>query len=745
MKLPQFKLPAMNLRGRRFVIQFAASFVFLGLLIGHAAGLYDVKILSRLDAVIYDYKLGLDMVAAMDDRVVIVDIDEKSLQEVGRWPWPRDKTARLTENLTQQYGVASIGYDIVFAEPDQSSGLPVLERIASEELAGEKGFAALLEQLRPRLDYDATLAAALGSGPTVLGYYFDFSPGAATTNADGLPPALFDCAELHRLGIRPMTGAAYSANLPRLQASAATAGFFNMVADFDGVARRMPLLIEHGGKCYGSLALLTTQQAMGAGVPTVRPADGLHPPVLDLDGLVVAMDAQARVMVPYRALGSFEYVSAADVLAGRADAAKLEGRAVLIGSSAPGIMDLRVTPISKVYPGVEIHANLISGILDGAIKWAPMSVYWIEIAVVLLVGLAMAALLPLAAPLRASLATLAVALALLAGAFASWHYWNLHLPVATSLVAVLGLFVINMSYGFFVEARSKAQITRLFGQYVPHELVDEMAKDPERYSLRGESRVMTVLFTDIVGFTSISEKLEASELAAMLNAYLSHMTRLVQDNRGTIDKYIGDAVMAFWGAPMSDDRHARDAVLTAMAMQSTLADLNPTLEAHGWPPVRVGVGVNTGRMSVGNMGSEFRMAYTVMADAVNLSSRLEGLTRQYGVGVLVGEDTKAECPDIAFVAIDRVRVKGKLQPVSIYEPLGVADTVTKERLDEAAEFEATLTDYLAQRWDAAETKLHALADRQPRKVYAVYLERIAHFRETPPPADWDGAFTFTSK
>ncbi|MDD3528244.1 MAG: adenylate/guanylate cyclase domain-containing protein, partial [Gallionellaceae bacterium] len=266
-----------------------------------------------------------------------------------------------------------------------------------------------------------------------------------------------------------------------------------------------------------------------------------------------------------------------------------------------------------------------------------------------------------------------------------------------------------------------------------------------RYSLRGESRVMTVLFTDIVGFTSISEKLEASELAAMLNAYLSHMTRLVQDNRGTIDKYIGDAVMAFWGAPMSDERHARDGVVTAMAMQSTLAELNPRLEAHGWPPVRVGVGVNTGRMSVGNMGSEFRMAYTVMADAVNLASRLEALTRQYGVGVLVGEDTRAACPDIAFVTIDKVRVKGKEVPVTIYEPLGVAAEVDQARLDEAAGFEAALADYLARRWDAAEAKLRALNARRPAKLYEVYLGRIEHFRSEPPPADWDGAFTFTTK
>jgi adenylate cyclase len=745
MKLPTLKLPSMDLRGRRFIRQFAASLVLLALLAGHAGGLYSITILAKLDAVIYDYKLNLGMIQAPDERVVVVDIDEKSLQEVGRWPWPRDRMAQLTANLFQQYGVVSVGYDIVFAEPDQSSGLPVLERLAKGELAGEAGFANLVGQLRSRLDYDAKLGEALMTGPAVMGYYFNFARGSETVNAGGLPAPLLDCAALHRQGVRPLLGQAYSANLPYLQARASTAGFFNMEADFDGVARRMPIVIEHQGKCYGSLALLVTQQAMGAGAPKLRPGDGLHPAALDLDGLVIPLDTQARAMVPYRPPGAFEYVSAARVIDGSAEAAKLEGRAVVIGSSAPGIMDLRVTPTAKIFPGVEIHANMISGILDGTVKWEPVSVGRIGVAAVLAAGLVMAILLPVVAPLWASLATLLASAGLLAGDYLLWQAWHLHLPAAAPLAAVLGLFVLNMSWGFFVEARSKAQITRLFGQYVPHELVDEMAKDPERYSLRGESRVMSVLFSDIVGFTSISEKLEASQLADMLNAYLSHMTKLVQDSRGTIDKYIGDAIMAFWGAPMSDDHHARDAVLTAMAMQATLADLNPVLERNGWPPVRIGVGVNTGRMSVGNMGSQFRMAYTVMADAVNLASRLEALTRQYGSLVLVGEDTKAACPDLAFMAIDRVRVKGKEVPVSIYEPLGVASEVAQERLDQAAAFEAALADYLARRWDAAEAKLRALNQARSAKLYDVYLARIEHFRTEPPPADWDGAFTFTTK
>ena len=507
----------------------------------------------------------------------------------------------------------------------------------------------------------------------------------------------------------------------------------------------MPVIMEHRGRCFGSLALMTTMAGMGSQTVKPMPAAGHRPAVLDLDGLRIPVDAAARALVPYRAADAFAYLSASDVIHARAPAASLEGRIALIGSTAPGIMDLRVTPVSKVFPGVEIHANLISGILDGTVKWEPVGIAGLEVAAIAVVGLLLAALLPIATPLWAALATLGLTVALTAANFYAWTGAHAQLPLAASLLAVWGLFVLNMSYGFFVEARSKAQITKLFGQYIPPELVDEMAKDPARYSLRGESRVMTVLFSDIVGFTHFSEKLEAAELAEMLNMYLSTMTRVVQDGRGTIDKYIGDAVMAFWGAPMSDEHHARDAVLAGLAMQAALPELNPRLEARGWPPVRIGVGVNTGRMSVGNMGSEFRMAYTVMADAVNLASRLEALTRQYGVGILVGEATRAECPDIAFQQIDRVRVKGKDVPVAIHEPLGIAAELPPERLAEAERFAAAYADYEAQRWDEAEIKLMDLGRLQPRQLYQVYLDRVTHFRFNPPGPNWDGVFTFTTK
>jgi adenylate cyclase len=728
---------------RRFLIQFGVSLLLLLVMLGHVGGLYKLTWVDKVDAALQDLWTGLFAVREVDDRIVIVDIDEKSLKEIGRWPWPRQQTAQLTNKLFQEYGVAAVGYDVVFAEPDQSSGLPVLEGLAAGALAGEATFAETLARLRPSLDYDARLAEALAGGPSVLGFYFNFAANPEIVGQ--LPAPSIPCAALKAAGVTPMRATGYNANLPRLQEKASAAAFFNSWPDFDGVNRRMPLLMEHDGQCFGSLALVTTQAAMGAAAPKVLPARGLRPPALDLDGLIIPLAADATAVVPYRSMGAFQYISAADVIQDRAPAANLEGRIVLIGSTAPGIMDLRVTPISKVFPGVEIHANMISGILDGKVKWTPAGMHQIGFLAVLALGIAMALVLPFLSPLWAAATALVVMGVLLNLAWYAWMAWHAALPVAAPLLTALGLFVLNMSYGFFVEARSKAQITRLFGQYIPPELVDEMAKDPARYSLRGESRVMTVLFSDIVGFTSISEKLEAAQLAEMLNAYLSHMTHLIQQQRGTIDKYIGDAIMAFWGAPMSDEQHARDGVLTAMAMQAALADLNPKLQEHGWPAVRIGVGVNTGRMSVGNMGSEFRMAYTVMADAVNLASRLEGLTRQYDIWVLVGEETRAACPDLSFMQVDRVRVKGKAQPVAIYEPLGVTSELPADRIREAEAFEAALEDYRHQRWSQAEAALQALKQGSRRKLCEIYLERIDHFRLNPPPGDWDGVFTFTSK
>jgi adenylate cyclase len=308
------------------------------------------------------------------------------------------------------------------------------------------------------------------------------------------------------------------------------------------------------------------------------------------------------------------------------------------------------------------------------------------------------------------------------------------------------LFTFNMAYGFFVEARGKRQITGLFGQYVPPELVDEMAKDPEQFSMEGESREMTVLFTDVRGFTTISEGLEPKALSLLMNEFLTPLTEVIYRHRGTIDKYIGDCIMAFWGAPLADPLHARNAVVAALEMQRTLKSLQPHFKAQNWPEIHIGVGLNTGRMSVGNMGSRIRLAYTVMGDAVNLAARLESITKEYGTDIIVGENTKDAVSDIVFREIDRVRVKGKDQAVTIFEPVGIEGEVAQTRLEELASFHGALQVYRSQDWDSAEK---AFIDVQKieseRKLCQTFLQRIAVLRENPPETDWDGAFTFETK
>jgi adenylate cyclase len=321
------------------------------------------------------------------------------------------------------------------------------------------------------------------------------------------------------------------------------------------------------------------------------------------------------------------------------------------------------------------------------------------------------------------------------------------MPVASTLWLICGLYALNMAWGYFIESKSKRQFTDLFGQYVPPELVDEMAKDPEQYSMEGRKEELTVLFSDVRGFTTLSEQLDSKELSELMNIYLGALTEVIRKRRGTLDKYMGDCIMAFWGAPVNDAEHARNAVLAGLEMQAAVRTLDEPFKARGWPPLHIGVGVNTGLMTVGDMGSHVRKAYTVMGDAVNLGSRLEGITKQYGVGILVGETTRQALKDaIVFREIDRVKVKGKEQPVGIYEPIGLSDEVAKEALDELKLWQQALRAYRAQDWDQVEMQLLNLRRMAPTsKLYALYEERVAHHRKNPPGDGWDGVTTFETK
>ena len=728
--------------------QAILSALWVLLIAAHVGGVIHLTPVQRAEAWLYDAWLERTAPAGFDDRVTILDIDEASLKSVGRWPWSREVMTTLVERLFDQYGVAAVGFDVVFAESDTSSGLDTLRQLAQRDLAGSREFQRALKQLAPQLDYDARFAAALAERPVSLGYYF-IPEGYSDARTGLLPaPSLPLTAFEPLMPGTPPVG--YGANLTAFQQAVPMAGFFNMRADHDGTARRMGLVQPFGEGYYVSLSVSSLQVAFG-GDPVLAGVDRRSilgreyvAPWLEVGGIRLPLDIDGGVHVPYRAGAPFPYISVADVLSGKAALDQLENRIVLLGSTAPGLADLRVTPFSNAFPGVEIHAHLIAGMLDGTTLVTPPWSDDARLVAVLLLGALLTGMLLRYGPTIGLAAIVALLALLLAAYSAAWTRFMV-IPMAAPMLTLLGLYALNTAYGFFAATRSKRQITKLFGQYVPPQLATEMSRNPAHYTMEGQSRDMTVLFSDIRGFTNFSEKLPPAELAEVLNAYLSTMTRIIQQHQGTIDKYIGDAVMAFWNAPVDLADHAARGVATALDMQAALPKLNEDFAARGWPEVKIGIGVNTGRMSVGNMGSEFRMSYTVMGDAVNLGSRLEGITKQYGVGILATQPTVDADPLHAFMKVDDVRVKGKETPVAIYEPLGPKDGLDETLRQQAAAFEAAYAAYQKQDWAAAESALQALNASAPRPLYDIYLERIAHFREVPPPADWDGVFVYTTK
>jgi adenylate cyclase len=745
----------------RIALGLAIGLVFLG----HAARFYEIGLLNQLDYILYDTRLQLTMPNTVDNRVVILDIDEKSLAELGHWPWKRDLLGSLITKLFDKYNVALVGFDIFFAERDESSGIKSLDRMSKEELKDNSAFQGAYRELRPKLDYDQIFADALKGRPVVMGFVFSNDEGAKEIGV--LPEAVLPAGTFRGRPIPFLNFRGFIGNLPELQKSAASGGHVNMVPDDDGIVRRVPMVVEFKGAYYESLslAMLRALVALDTGaLPNVVPGyaeekygiasrgyQGLE--WLDLPttkGRVVRIpvDSTVSTLVPYRGdRNSFKYISLADVAAERVDPAELKGKIALVGTSAQGLLDLRATPVNKIYPGVEVHANMIAGMIDGSLKQRPPYVLGAEFVLVLLTGAVMAMLLPLLNPLKATLTTLLVLLFVLVTNLLVWHYGNLVLPLASSVMLIVALFALNMSYGYFVESRSKRQFTELFGQYVPPELVDKMSENPEGYSMAGKKGDLTVLFSDVRGFTTISESLQPEELERLMNEYFNPMTEVIRNQtQGTLDKYIGDAIMAFWGAPVEQPDHAKRAVRAAMEMQRVLAELRPGFKEKYHHDIFIGVGLSSGSMTVGDMGSEVRKAYTVMGDKVNLGARLEGLTKQYGVGILVAEETRSAVLDVVFREIDRVRVKGKDEPVVIFEPVGAEGKVSKAELDELKLWNQVIKLYRSQDWDQAELQLFNLKKLAPdRFLYDLYAKRIAEYRSNPPGQGWDGVTTFETK
>ncbi|MGB7299454.1 MAG: adenylate/guanylate cyclase domain-containing protein [Burkholderiaceae bacterium] len=595
--------------------------------------------LSTADRYLYDTRIS---VAPPFDttKVVIVDIDEESLSTIGRWPWSRRTVADLATRITEEGNAAVLGFDVVFAEPERE-----------DQLA------------------DQQFALALSQKPIVLGYYFTSDRGGQTSGM--LPAPAFESATLPA-DITRLVWNGFGANLPMLQTASADAGFFNPVLDPDGVTRSLPLLTEFDGQIYESLALRLLRRYLGNAVLAVEEDQ------IQLAGdrarISLPLSEGLTALVPYTAAPApgkprFTYISAARVLNGNVDWKLFDDKIVLVGTSAPGLGDSRATPVSAAFPGVEVHATLINGALENRMLSRLPEGNLISALGILLIGGLFAFAAPRAGAFGVIIATFTSASALFVWNVVAFVHLGWVLPLAASLLTILLVGLFNLAAGYAIEGRARRAVVDLFSEYVSPDVVEKMARDPLNYhgaiSVNSE---LTVMFADIRGFTRIAENMAPEMLKEYLNEVLTDLTECIYRYNGTVDKYMGDAVMAFWGAPVADPDHAENAVRAAIDMQVAITRLSERFAARGFPPVAIGIGINTGIVRVGDMGSKLRRAYTVIGDSVNLAARLESLTKHYGVPIIVGESTQRACPAMQFNAIDTVVVTGRQGAVQIFSP-----------------------------------------------------------------------------
>jgi adenylate cyclase len=678
-----------------------------------------------------------------DSPVRVVAIDEAALAQLGQWPWPRSTMAELTQKLGDA-GAAAIVFDVMFSEPDRTSPEQMLVWLPPER-------SRTLRQIIARWPtHDSIFAEQLARYPTVLAATLLNEPAAQSFPVKagfafaGDDPASF---------LAPFPG--YAASLPALTEAARGIGFINWMPDRDQVVRRVPLLARQGETVAPSLALEALRVAQGASTYIVRSSNasgatafGQHSGVNEVrvGDFGAPTDAGSEIWLHFRHGDPASYISAAHVLNGQLDPEEVRGRIVLIGATAPGLLDLRATPLDAAIPGVEIHQQMLEQILSGRFLARPDFAPAIEWLIGLLCVLLLAVIGPRApASVSAALGLALVAIVCGAGVLLFIHGGYLFDPVFPAACA----FVFAASSATYLFRRAelqRAEIRRAFSQYVAPSIVKELAADPARLKLGGEVRDLTLLVCDVRNFTGIAEGMSAEQLTHFINSFLTPLSDLIIERGGTIDKYMGDSIMAFWNAPVDDSEHARHACEVALMMAEAMRGLNvqwrAEAEAAGraFSDVAIGIGVNSGECCVGNLGSSRHFDYSAIGDTVNITSRLEGLTNIYGLNLLAGEDTVRRAPDLPFIEVDMVRVKGRATPSRIY-------TLLPAGMTPPAQHEHLLAAYRGARWDDVEVLLAELRQSAPAPLgplYAAYLRRLERLRSVPADA-WDGVYAFEEK
>ena len=681
--------------------------------------------------------------------VTIIDLDEDSLAEIGQWPWPRTIIAKLIGNLMQM-GAGLVAFDVVFAEPDRMNpnNIPNIVSGLDEETAAK---------LRALPSNDEVLAEMVKRSRVVLGQagYWE------KLKVDKGPPIRKSVALLKQG--KDVNPEAFLPHFPTLirnvgvfEKPAAGHGIFSLVPERDNIVRRIPTIFVHEGKLYPSLAIEMLRvafqrktvllKANKAGVTFL----GIH------KGLQIPTDAIGRAYPYYSKSDKAKYVPAREVLNGTADPALIKGKLTIVGTSAVGLLDIRATPVEPIIPGVEVHVQLIESALHKA--WLSRPNYFIgaELSILLVGGLMMVILVPWLGATWTLLLFLVVA-----GSTGgtSWYLFaekRLLFDAAYAIGSIMLLYM-TLTYTSYAKEEAQRRQTRdAFSKYLSPDMVSRVAENPGELKLGGEERDMTLLFCDVRGFTTISEQFDAVGLTKLINKLLTPLTNVILNRQGTVDKYMGDCIMAFWNAPLDDPDHARNGCISALEMLAEMDPLNETLEAEALEegrkhiPLKVGFGVNTGTAVVGNMGSDQRFDYSVLGDTVNLAARLEGQSKSYGVNIVIGETTKNLAPELAYLELDLIQVKGKTEAVRIFCLLGLADMAEDQNFHTLGKFHQQMLDaYVAQDWNKAVKRMkecRMLCEPYGLDgLYDLYEERIVEFQGNPPGADWDGVFVATTK
>lgn len=727
--------------------------IFLGIiLVCFAVWLFitPVKVvrsfIERLDNLGYDLQLRTRVLTThsiANSPVAIIDIDDKSIHQEGRWPWPRGKLADLVNALKKQ-GAAVIAFDIFFSEHENNVADIVINQFKKNNLL-TSSLDSLLEKNKYLFDQDSIFAKSLSTETTVLA--LGFLPRDQKQNQ--LPPPLLTLTPEEKNELHLITSQGYISNIPILQQAAKRAGFINIFPDNDGIIRHAPLIIEYENGIYPSLSLQAVLSFLGENIKLVTPLYGKEK---RLEGIEVGYnkiptDAKGQVLIPFMGRSyTFPFYSAIDVMQNNLPKDALLGKILFVGTSATGLGDLHATAVQNPFPGVEIQATLVYGLLKNNFSSKPEWTFGANIVITIVFGLLAAWIFPYLGPRMLGALIIILPPLLLFINNVIWEYTGLIISLLMPIFLILIIALVNIIYGYLFETLRRERLKEMFGQYVPAKHIDEMLRTTSDYGLRGEDREMSVLFADIRNFTTISENMPASEIVDMLNTLFTPLTEIIFKHRGTIDKYVGDLMMAFWGAPLKDKYHARHALQSALEMQKKLLELQPILQQRQWPDIKIGVGINSGIMSVGDMGSRFRRNYTVLGDNVNLASRIEGLTKFYGVGIITTESTEQDQTRFIFRQLDRVKVKGKKTGVAIYEVICTQAENTPELTEELTRYHQALDYYYMQKWNDAEIILKELHQKySDKKIYSIYLSRIEEFKNHPLPEDWDGIYVHTSK